>query len=314
MKQMGYLEWFALAARWVLPQGEAEEVIDDYRHILKDMRGDEEAAAAFGSPWEAALALTDKKRFRRWQRIFWALCLLIFLPLAINVLLVEFQYLNYELLTNSLIGAALIFGGVLLLRRASFSKPVSVGLGLVLAAAAFLCLLFNISNMLGLPVLQSSHVLGAAAVLGTVCFGFGRMKSRKMKSSLIIVLVLAFLSAGCVYGLTMYSVHSNIYLFANHMGLVRGIATIGVILFAVLVMAGLVFARMFDRRWRAVFVFALCGLLMCMNLREICLRVPADFLTGAFTGERFHSILLMISHWFTLYFCSGGVLALVGLF
>lgn len=313
MKRLGYLERFAIAARWHLSGKEAEEVVDDYRHILRDMAGDEEAVGAFGPPREAAFALADKERFGRWQLVFGILCGLVFLPLAVNVLLVEFQYLNYELLTNSLVGGALLFAGILLLKKASFPKPVSVGLGLVLGAAAFLCLLFDISNLLGLPALQSFHVFGAAAVLGTACFGFGRMKSRKMKGSLMIALVLAFLSAGCVYGLTMYSVHSNIYLFANYMGLVRGIATVGVILFAVLAVAGLVFARMFDRRWRTVYVLALCGLLMCMSLREICLRVPADSLVSAFAGERFQFILLMIRHWFTLYFCSGSVLALVGL-
>ena len=36
MKRFGYFEKLSLAARWFLPQDEAESVIDDYRDILSE--------------------------------------------------------------------------------------------------------------------------------------------------------------------------------------------------------------------------------------------------------------------------------------
>ncbi len=313
MKKLSYLEKFTLAARWILPQGEAKEVIDDYRHILKDMSGDEEAAAAFGSPKKAVLALTDEKKLRRWHRVFLALCVLALLPAVVNVLYVEFLYLNYEFLTNALIASLLLGVGVSLLRKCSLAKPITIGLGVLLGVLVFLCFLFNISWMLHIPSFYGYHVYGAAAVLGVAWFGFGRMKNQEAHRPFIPTLLLTFLCLGSIYGLTTYSIHTGMDGFARHVDMVYVFSSIGMALFAVLAVASLVCARMFHRRWRSVFVLALCGLLMCMQLREICFGMVRDPNVEVFVGAQGLWTLEMISHWFTRYFCFGTVLALLGL-
>lgn len=62
MKRLGYFEKLSLAARWFLPNEEAESVIDDYREILGELSSPEEAFERFGEPWRAALAAEKKAR------------------------------------------------------------------------------------------------------------------------------------------------------------------------------------------------------------------------------------------------------------
>ena len=61
MKKFGYFENLSLAARWFLPWEEAKGVIEDYRDILMEVKGPEEAVKRFGTPVQAVLATADRK-------------------------------------------------------------------------------------------------------------------------------------------------------------------------------------------------------------------------------------------------------------
>ena len=67
MKRFDYFEKLSLAARWFLPREEAESVIDDYRDILSEVGGQEEARERFGRPWGPVMELADSKKVRRWH-------------------------------------------------------------------------------------------------------------------------------------------------------------------------------------------------------------------------------------------------------
>ena len=60
MKRLGYFEKLSLAARWFLPQDEAESVVDDYKDILREIGGQEEAVKRFGPPWKPVIELSEQ--------------------------------------------------------------------------------------------------------------------------------------------------------------------------------------------------------------------------------------------------------------
>ena len=54
---MDYIKKLNFAARWFLPQNEAEDVVNDYQEMLAE--GGEDPEERFGSPVKAVLELTD---------------------------------------------------------------------------------------------------------------------------------------------------------------------------------------------------------------------------------------------------------------
>ena len=79
MKRLGYFKKLSLAARWFLPQDEAESVVDDYKDILREIGGPEEAVERFGPPWKPVIELSDRRKVLRWHSF---LALLIFCALV----------------------------------------------------------------------------------------------------------------------------------------------------------------------------------------------------------------------------------------
>ena len=67
MKGLGYFEKLSLAARWFLPREEAQGMEEDYRDILMEVEGPEEAVKRFGTPVRLARGLADGKKVRRWH-------------------------------------------------------------------------------------------------------------------------------------------------------------------------------------------------------------------------------------------------------
>ena len=145
MKRFGYFEKLSLAARWFLPQDEAESVIDDYRDILSEIGEQKEAVERFGKPWRPVMELADSKKVRRWHMfltimIFCALTPLLtifwesmgghydyFLEPAGNILLCGIVYL---------FGLDVIFGG-------SNSKIVTWVSVIILSIAGIVVLFMN---------------------------------------------------------------------------------------------------------------------------------------------------------------------------
>ena len=79
MKCLCYFKKLSLAARWFVPQDEAESVVDDYKDILREIGGREEAVERFGPPWKPVIELSDRRKVLRWHSF---LALLIFVLLC----------------------------------------------------------------------------------------------------------------------------------------------------------------------------------------------------------------------------------------
>lgn len=76
-----WLDRFSLAARWYLPQDEAEAVMADYADLLAgDGRGGKELERDLGLPRQAAAMLAQKKDYRRWLIAFCVMAAAALLP------------------------------------------------------------------------------------------------------------------------------------------------------------------------------------------------------------------------------------------
>ena len=84
MKGLGYFEKLSLAARWFLPREEAQEMEEDYRDILMEVEGSEEAVKRFGTPVRLA-----RLRDRRWRAV-------VILCLAGLAMCIELHYLVWN--------------------------------------------------------------------------------------------------------------------------------------------------------------------------------------------------------------------------
>ena len=88
MKKFGYFEKLSLAARWFLPREEAKGVIEDYREILMEVEGPEQAVKRFGTPGKLVRELADHKEVRRWHLMLALMLFCLVAPLFVW----EFDY------------------------------------------------------------------------------------------------------------------------------------------------------------------------------------------------------------------------------
>lgn len=86
MKRLGYFEKLSLAARWLLPNDEAESMVEDYKDILYEVSGPEEALERFGKPWKPVMELADRKEVRRWHVAFIYMMFCTLFPPLYNIL------------------------------------------------------------------------------------------------------------------------------------------------------------------------------------------------------------------------------------
>lgn len=79
MNEKEYLAKFSHAVRWRLSASQAEEVISDYTEMLSQSTSAEEIKKKWGSPYEAARLLGDRKGYYIWLVVFALLmaCLLV---------------------------------------------------------------------------------------------------------------------------------------------------------------------------------------------------------------------------------------------
>lgn len=197
MKRLGYFEKLSLAARWFLPNEEAESVIDDYREILGELSSPEEAFERFGEPWRAALA-ADKKSACRWHFVFLVFSVLLFIPYLL-ILKGVYSFSASMLALTALTVLLLLWLGVGKPDLAALPKGVAVSFGIAVLFLAVLC---------GSFFYISGHVSD---------------------------------SVGPDFGHFL---------------------VISVFIFSLFGMAGIVCARMFDRRWRAVTVLSITVILV----------------------------------------------------
>lgn len=324
MKKLSYLEKFTLAARWILPQGEAARVIEDYRGRLSTGREDGDAKKQFGSPIGAIMAFADKKRYWRWVFTFCLLFVFLFTAIFDNVMMTEFDRCFMEFIPAVMIFGFVLWAGLELLTFDHTQKLIWVLLVCCLCFILFCCFLFI--SIGELPFFYGEHMLYLTALLGVLWFGFGKEEEKRFSMPLLAGLILTFLAVASIYGLSMYSFYVNIYPFSYHLGHVYVLSTIAMAALGAVAVLSLVLARMYDRRWRAVFVIALTGLLMCFALRNFAfsrignLGITENLIYGFYNDAQAsrsnpypRGLCSELSRFFNFYFGAGLLLALIGL-
>lgn len=202
MKGFGYLERLSLAARWFLPQREAEEMIEDYRDMISEI-GEGNAEETLGAPIKAVLAVADRGHGIRWHGafLFMALC-----------------------------GAGPLF--------------------------------WQAVHSVWLPREILAAVLGA--VVSLFYFGMGGRARMKRPAKACIAGMALFTLA--VLGVIIYfTLHIELVLsWAPAAGRRTAGFLTGVAVFSALAgILGLVLARLYDGRWRALFLLGLTLSLLC---------------------------------------------------
>lgn len=331
MKRWGYLEKLSLAARWFLPREEAEGVISDYRDILLEVEGPEEALKRFGPPVKLVRGLAEPKKVRKWHYFFAMLLFLMISPCLLYFFCYRRGILYYELSDLFLCGA-MFFAALWVVLAGSYQKRAVVLLTLLLAGFmgfVYSCgptrALTNLYNRLagwhqplriGLPWgYEVNFFFFAAALIMLLLFGLGSRPKQRMPGFLTVSLCLAAWGVAVVCGFCLYGFYVDMGLLL-HLGWVKaGSLCAGGLCFAGALFS-IVMARLWDRRWRAVGILCLTGLAMCMGLQELvwnwspCLwQLVRDYEAGMATAVAVEPLAFQAP----LYFGIGAVLAALGL-
>ena len=218
-----YLSRLSRAARWYLPPAEAAEVLEDYREIVAG-RSEEELRREVGSPRETARRLAQPKAYRRWLAVFLVLSACVLLP-AVDPILEEVS------LTAWLSGISQMFwnsnGSI-----ARLSMPL-FPLGIVLPLAWF----------------QRNG-------------GAGRAPSKRT----LPIFALILLGIAWVWFLFWAILAERFdvinFLFPDMAWTVRLIICLNILIAGAAGMTGLFKSRLEGRRWRAMYIWGLTGVVL----------------------------------------------------
>lgn len=224
-----YLSSLSLAARWYLPAEEATEVIEDYQDIVgREQRSEEELCRDLGTPRAAARQLAQPKAYRRWVAVFVILAAGLLLPAA-------------DMFLSELWGLAFIVFHI--------DLPLSG-----LANSSRYAELF-------FPV---------GIVLSFVWFQRNGRKGKALPKKLWLGFPLVLLGMAWVWFFAWIVFEERFemiqFLFPDRGWIVRLILGLNLLVAGVTGMAGLVLARLEDRRWRAVYIWALTGAMLSIFL------------------------------------------------
>lgn len=325
MKGLGYFERLSLAARWFLPREEAQGVIEDYRDILREVEGPEEAVKRFGTPGKLARGLADRKEVRRWYLMLVLMLFCLFSPFFIFELdrilgnaLLPGNIAWYNPCGNSNLGANFLFAwvffflGIEILEAGSYKKPLRTVLLIGLILMTFFCFSFLTDGLVavfrGMRAPREPYRVGPnyfinlfsredfqfviGALASFAAFGFGGKWKKPLSKPLLFSLIGAFVLAAVPGGFLLYSAHVNVYPLAYHLGWVKWGT---VCLYVVLVLgalASLALARMWDPRWRSVLILCMAGLAVCYYLHGIGSTQHMEGMVDAFYLAQRHKIWL----------------------
>lgn len=329
MKGMDYLKRLSLAARWCLPQREASELIDDYRDILSDLPEGKDPWEMFGAPMAFVSSLSDPKSLRRWHI---ALCFMLFCALfpPISYALHDFSYVDGGVFYNLMVCVPLLWLMLeVIWSRTSSPNPLSflaeiVAVGVVVVL--FLCnpaewsywrLIFNLERVTnfnfpfiftpdcfcvdGLPLL--------AGVVALCSLGLRNRLKKPMSKPLVVGVVLMFLAVAGIFAFTIYIWKFNIYILQYFGGWLYTILRAAVLVFTLLAPVSILLAKMYDRRWRAIFILSLAGMAMCFDLIQVATRMDWSVMNEVYLEKDARVMIQMFSQ----YTGVGIVLALLGL-
>lgn len=335
MKGLGYFEKLSLAARWLLPREEAEGMMDDYRDILLELEGPQEALERFGPPGRLVRGLAEEKKVRRWYFWFAVTVFLVIGPCAVYFSTYRQGNISYGM-SDMFLCCIVFFAGFWVILAGSYHKAMTAALTVLLAGVVGFLYYLGPSRALtdlynrltgwhhiiriGLPWRhEAASCFFVAALITLVLFGFrGRLK-KKMSKFLIVSLCLAALGVAGIFVFCWYSFYVDAGLIL-HLGWVKG----GCFFAGGLCLAGALFsivmARMYDRRWRAVWILCLTGLALCLDLHYLtwnwsaCLwQLVRDYEAGNTAWTATYIAVEPLASELPIYFESSMVLAALGL-
>lgn len=232
-----YLSRLSRAARWYLPPAEAAEVLEDYREIVEG-RSEEELRRDLGTPRAAMRQLAQPKAYRRWLAVFLLLSACVLLP-AIDPILEELS------LAVWLSGISHIFWGSNG-NIARFSMPL--------------------------------FLLGIA--LSLVWFQRNGGKGRTLSKRAFPVFALVLLGMVWVWFLFWVILAERMdvidFLFPHMTWTVRLIICLNILVAGAAGMTGLIRSRLEDRRWRAMYIWGLTGIVLNTFLWQVLTSMSLD--------------------------------------
>ena len=235
-----YLSRLTRAARWYLPPAEAAEVLEDYREIVEG-RTEEELRREVGSPRETARRLAQPKAYRRWLAVFLVLSACVLLP-AVDPILEELS------LTAWLFGSHMFWNSNGSIAR--LSMPL-FPLGIVLPLAWF----------------QRNG-------------GTGRAPSKRT----LPIFALILLGIAWVWFLFWVILAERFdvidFLFPDLAWTVRLIICLNTLIAGAAGMTGLIKSRLEDRRWRAMYIWGLTGVVLNSFLWQILTSMTFESSAG----------------------------------
>lgn len=234
-----YLSRLSLAARWYLPPEEAAEVIEDYQDIVgREPRSEEELRRDLGGAKAAACQLAQPKAYRRWMAVFLILAAGLLLP-AIDMFLSE------------LWGAAwtLFHAGLPLDGLANSSR-------------------------------YAERFFPVGIVLSFVWFQWNGKKGQVFPKKFWLAFPLVLLGMVWVWFLAWMVFEERFemiqFLFPDRGWLIRLVLGLNLLVAGVTGTAGLILARLEDRRWRAVYVWGLTGAMLSIFLLKFLNSMSFD--------------------------------------
>lgn len=238
-----YLSSLSRAARWYLPPAEAAEVLEDYQDIVgRERRSEEQLLRDLGGPRAAARQLAQPKAYRRWMAVFLLLAAMLLLPAA-DMLLAELWSL-----------ALMLFHIDLPLHGLANSSRY---------AEAFF------------PV---------GMLLSFVWFQRNGRKGKTLPKKIFLFFPLILLGMAWVWSLAWIVFEMRFemieFLFPDRGWIARLLLGLNLLIAGSAGMAGLVKARLEDRRWRAVYVWALTGAVLNIFLWKFLTSMSLDYSEG----------------------------------
>lgn len=237
-----YLSRLTRAARWYLPPAEAAEVLEDYREIVAG-RSEEELRREVGAPWETARRLAQPRAYRRWVMVFLILSACVLLPAV---------------------------------------DPVLEGLSLTAWLSGMYAHMFWNSN--GGFARFSMPLFPLGIVLSLAWFRRNGRKERALSKKTLPVFTLILLGIAWVWFLFWAILTERFdvidFLFPDMFWTVRLIICLNILIAGTAGMIGLVKSRLEDRRWQALYIWGMTGVVLNTFLWKILTSMNLDSSVG----------------------------------
>lgn len=218
-----YLSRLSRAARWYLPPAEAAEVLEDYREIVAG-RSEEELRRDLGTPRAAMRQLAQPKAYRRWLMVFFVLSACVLLPAV---------------------------------------DPILEGLSLTVWLSGISHMFWNSNGSIARP---SVPLFPLGIVLPLAWFQRNGRKGRALSKRTLPIFALILLGIAWVWFLFWAILAERFdvidFLFPDLTWTVRLITCLNILIAGAAGMTGLIKSRLEDRRWRAMYIWGLTGVVL----------------------------------------------------